>query len=126
MHILTAFLFRSCISTIIRIPYIVFFENPASDFAAATTPVALWGVIEIGLGLIASSLVTLKPLFKRWFKEGNLYNFKLKGDGYTSSHKAKNSSSLGNKRGQGQELRSESEVGLALDELDVDGKHVQR
>lgn len=37
----------------------------------STYQIAIWSVMETGLGIIAGSLVTLRPLF-RWFLDSNL------------------------------------------------------
>jgi hypothetical protein len=42
------------------------------DDLDSTYQIAIWSILETGLGIIAGSLVTLRPLF-RWFLDGSLY-----------------------------------------------------
>ncbi|ORY59168.1 uncharacterized protein BCR38DRAFT_445807 [Pseudomassariella vexata] len=52
------------LATIARIPYTSqLLSNP--DYLYNFTDIAIWSTVEIGLGLAASSLATLKPLFRR-------------------------------------------------------------
>jgi hypothetical protein len=37
-------------------------------FAADSEPIVLWSIIESGLGIIAGSLATLRPLFRSFFR----------------------------------------------------------
>jgi hypothetical protein len=53
--------------TIIRIPYVKDLANQA-DFLYATTDVAIWSTSETGIGIAASSLATLRPLFRNFFR----------------------------------------------------------
>jgi hypothetical protein len=51
-------------ATIARIPYTKqLLSNP--DYLYNFTDLAIWSTVEIGLGLTASSLATLKPLFRK-------------------------------------------------------------
>jgi len=50
-------------ATIVRIPYIAGMSNIA-DFLWATSDVAIWSTIEIGIGITASATATLRPLFR--------------------------------------------------------------
>ncbi|KAH6671204.1 cation-transporting ATPase 4 [Halenospora varia] len=55
---------RASLATIARIPYAKqLLSNP--DYLYNFTDLAIWSTVEIGLGLAASSLATLKPLFRR-------------------------------------------------------------
>ncbi|KAH8681713.1 hypothetical protein BX600DRAFT_505371 [Xylariales sp. PMI_506] len=52
------------IATIVRIPYAkTVLVNP--DYLYTFTDIAIWSAIELGLALSASSLATLKPLFRK-------------------------------------------------------------
>lgn len=51
----------SC-AVIVRFPFLHTFSDP--DFLWATTDIALWTNIEVGLGIFASSLATLRPLIR--------------------------------------------------------------
>lgn len=57
--------------TIIRIPYVKDLANQA-DFLYATTDVAIWSTSETGIGIAASSLATLRPLFRNFFRSTRL------------------------------------------------------
>ena len=50
-------------ATIIRLPY-VYELTHTEDFLYASIHVALWSSVEPGLGLVALSLATLRPLFR--------------------------------------------------------------
>ncbi|KAK9768997.1 hypothetical protein SCAR479_02241 [Seiridium cardinale] len=51
-------------ATVVRIPYAKqLLSNP--DYLYNFTDLAIWSTVEIGLGLTASSLATLKPLFRK-------------------------------------------------------------
>lgn len=50
-------------ATIARIPYIHNLMDK-HDFLYSTTDVAIWSCCETGLSIVASSVATLKPLFK--------------------------------------------------------------
>jgi hypothetical protein len=51
-------------ATVVRIPYAKqLLSDP--DYLYNFTDLAIWSTVEIGLGLTASSLATLKPLFRK-------------------------------------------------------------
>ncbi|KAB8228787.1 hypothetical protein BDV23DRAFT_175137 [Aspergillus alliaceus] len=57
----------ACIASsavIIRIPFVHTFADP--DFLYATVEIAIWSNIEVGLGITAGSLATLRPLVRHW------------------------------------------------------------
>ena len=55
---------RASFATVARIPYAKqLLSNP--DYLYNFTDLAIWSTVEIGLGLSASSLATLKPLFRK-------------------------------------------------------------
>ncbi|KAI2469211.1 hypothetical protein F4781DRAFT_431565 [Annulohypoxylon bovei var. microspora] len=54
-------------ATIVRIPYIWQLSSATGDVLHTFTVVSIWSTIESGLGLIASSLATLRPLVRRFF-----------------------------------------------------------
>ncbi|KAJ5948936.1 P-type ATPase [Penicillium verhagenii] len=58
------------VAVVIRLPFLHFYLDP--DFLYSTYQIAIWSIIETGLGIIAGSLVTLRPLF-RWFFDASLY-----------------------------------------------------
>ncbi|KAL3424535.1 integral membrane protein [Phlyctema vagabunda] len=58
-------------ATIIRIPYVKDLANQA-DFLYATTDVAIWSTSETGIGITASCIATLRPLFRNFFLRSHL------------------------------------------------------
>ncbi|KAB5586200.1 hypothetical protein GE09DRAFT_1210775 [Coniochaeta sp. 2T2.1] len=58
-------------ATIVRIPYVKGLSNSA-DFLYATTDVAIWSTCETGIGIAASSIATLRPLFRTFFSRSKL------------------------------------------------------
>ncbi|KAL5046597.1 hypothetical protein BDW71DRAFT_214616 [Aspergillus fruticulosus] len=57
----------ACIASsavIVRIPFVKTFADP--DFLYATIEIAIWSNIEVGLGITAGSLATLRPLLRKW------------------------------------------------------------
>lgn len=59
------------ITTVIRIPYLKGFRDTA-DFLYATTDVAIWTTAELGIGISAASLATLRPLLRQVMGESPL------------------------------------------------------
>ncbi|KAE8356925.1 hypothetical protein BDV28DRAFT_154241 [Aspergillus coremiiformis] len=62
-----AILSMACMASsavIIRIPFVHTFADP--DFLYATVELAIWSNVEVGLGITAGSLATLRPLFRHW------------------------------------------------------------
>ncbi|KAJ5975259.1 hypothetical protein N7481_008966 [Penicillium waksmanii] len=57
------------VAVIVRLPFLRFYAD--TNFLHSTYQIAIWSVIETGLGITASSLFTLRPLF-RWFRHENL------------------------------------------------------
>ncbi|KAJ5280160.1 hypothetical protein N7478_005532 [Penicillium angulare] len=58
----------ACIASsavIIRFPFVKTFAD-LDDFLWATYQIAIWSCIEIGLGITAGSLATLRPLLRHW------------------------------------------------------------
>ncbi|KAJ5758397.1 P-type ATPase [Penicillium odoratum] len=55
------------VAVTIRIPFLHNYKDP--DFLYSTYQIAIWSVLETGLGVVAGSIITLRPLF-RWFLEG--------------------------------------------------------
>ncbi|KAI1096452.1 hypothetical protein F5B19DRAFT_147474 [Rostrohypoxylon terebratum] len=55
------------IATIIRIPFIWQLSTANDDTLHIFTVVSIWSTVENGLGLIASSLATLRPLYRKIF-----------------------------------------------------------
>ncbi|KKY26997.1 putative cation-transporting atpase 4 [Phaeomoniella chlamydospora] len=51
------------ISTIVRLKYLLAYTN-VSDYLYGVANIALWSIVELGSGLIAGSMATLRPLFK--------------------------------------------------------------
>ncbi|QSZ35292.1 hypothetical protein DSL72_008161 [Monilinia vaccinii-corymbosi] len=60
--------FFASIATIVRLKYFPDYANPV-DYLYNVAPIVWWSTIEIGLGIIAACLSTLRPLFR--FALGN-------------------------------------------------------
>jgi hypothetical protein len=59
-------------ATIIRFPFVNGLTDTA-DFLYATTDVAIWSLVESGLGITASSAATLRPLFRTFLSRSRLF-----------------------------------------------------
>ncbi|KAJ5314717.1 Vacuolar protein sorting-associated VPS28 N-terminal [Penicillium atrosanguineum] len=59
------------VAVIIRLPFLKYYAD--TDFLYSTYQIAVWTIIETGLGITAGSLITLRPLF-RWLLDGSLSN----------------------------------------------------
>lgn len=58
------FAYSASIATIVRIPFAKgYLDNP--DYLYTTVDLGIWGTVEVGVALTASSLATLKPLLKQ-------------------------------------------------------------
>lgn len=51
-------------ATIVRMPYIHTMDTYKGEFLYNTADVAIWSTVEIGVGIVAGNLATLKPLMK--------------------------------------------------------------
>ncbi|KAF2994003.1 hypothetical protein E8E13_002492 [Curvularia kusanoi] len=51
-------------ATIIRLPYTTTLKPYKGDFLYRTTDFAIWTTVEVGVGITAGCIATLKPLFK--------------------------------------------------------------
>ena len=71
---------RASTATIVRIPYVKDLKNMA-DFLYATTDVAIWSTSETGIGITASSIATLRPLFRTFFLRSKLMGGTSSQDG---------------------------------------------
>lgn len=60
-------------ATIVRLPYIgsleQSFEGSNGDFLYSTVGVAIWTTVEVGVGISAASLATLRPLIRMAFEK---------------------------------------------------------
>jgi hypothetical protein len=83
-----------------------------SNFLTATDPVAIWSVVELSLGLVAASMVTLKPLLQKLYTRERSYGSSQK-NGYMSNHHTRDFHQHGREKSQGGRVTmSESEVEL--------------
>ncbi|KAF2156961.1 hypothetical protein K461DRAFT_263922 [Myriangium duriaei CBS 260.36] len=57
----------TCIVTFIRIPFGHAFEGYKGDFLWATTPIAIFSTMELGLGIVAANCATFRPIFQHFF-----------------------------------------------------------
>ncbi|OQE46764.1 hypothetical protein PENCOP_c001G00809 [Penicillium coprophilum] len=58
----------AAVAVICRLPFLQFY--PDENFLYSTYQIAIWSLIETGLGITAGSLITLRPLF-RWLLDTN-------------------------------------------------------
>ncbi|KAJ5388227.1 hypothetical protein N7509_010768 [Penicillium cosmopolitanum] len=72
------------VAVIIRLPFLHHYAD--TDFLYSTYQIAVWSVIETGLGITAGSLMTLRPLF-RWLLDGSMSYGRNGRSGRTSSRK---------------------------------------
>lgn len=71
-------MYSASTATIVRIPYVHDLANKA-DFLYATTDVAIWSTSETGIGIIASSLATLRPLLRTFLRNKSSVGRSTKG-----------------------------------------------
>jgi len=57
-----------CTATIARLPYTRTLKGYKGDFLHRTTDFAIWSTVEVGLGITAGSIATLRPLLKQAFE----------------------------------------------------------
>jgi hypothetical protein len=109
-------LLRTCsgsIATIVRIPYLK--QLSQSDFLYSTTDVAIWSTVEPGIGITASAIATLKPLFRTFLSRSRLFGSSKSGDKTsTSPLPRKNNSEFHLRRVDGNKFGQE-ELGLGYD-----------
>lgn len=98
----------SC-AVIIRMPFVKTFADP--DFLYATVEIALWSNIEIGLGISAGSLATLRPLLR-----------KLRGS-YGSKYYSESRATRGRLSSSRLQRMSRDRSGVPLGSLDQDAGH---
>ncbi|KAJ5960944.1 uncharacterized protein N7479_008094 [Penicillium vulpinum] len=67
------------VAVICRIPFLRFYAD--ENFLYTTYQIAIWSIIETGLGIIAGSLVTLRPLFRWLLDENSTLNHKSSREG---------------------------------------------
>ncbi|EAW09939.1 putative integral membrane protein [Aspergillus clavatus NRRL 1] len=92
---LAGILSMGCVASaavIVRIPYLPSYKE--KEFLYATTDISIWSNVEASLGIMAGSLVTLRPLF-RWFRGASYYG------GGKSARRAYGSMPLSSMNGQG-------------------------
>ncbi|KAJ5835504.1 hypothetical protein N7447_001530 [Penicillium robsamsonii] len=58
----------AAVAVICRLPFLRFYTD--DNFLYSTYQIAIWSLIETGLGITAGSLITLRPLF-RWILDAN-------------------------------------------------------
>ena len=56
----------ACIATLVRVGYVDTLSSIKGDFLYDSANLALLSTIEVGLGIIAASAATFRPLFRRW------------------------------------------------------------
>ncbi|KAG9951424.1 integral membrane protein, partial [Aureobasidium melanogenum] len=55
------------LSTLVRLPYVKQLGTYKGDFLYTSTYIALWSTVEVGIGVSAASLATLRPLVQKIF-----------------------------------------------------------
>ncbi|CAD0100031.1 unnamed protein product [Aureobasidium mustum] len=55
------------LSTLIRLPYVKQLGTYKGEFLYTSTYIALWSTVEVGIGISAASLATLRPLVQKFF-----------------------------------------------------------
>lgn len=58
-------------ATIIRLPYTTSLGKYKGEFLYNTTDFAIWSTVEVGIGITAGSIATLRPLMKSTFGSSN-------------------------------------------------------
>ncbi|TVY29039.1 hypothetical protein LHYA1_G002267 [Lachnellula hyalina] len=58
-------------ATIVRIPYIS--QLTQDDFLYSTTDLSIWSTVEPGIGITASAMATLRPLFQSFLARSRLF-----------------------------------------------------
>jgi hypothetical protein len=61
------------IATLIRIKAIHQIST-SQDFLFATVDLAIWSSVEVGIGIVAASIATYRPLFRSFFSSGSTVN----------------------------------------------------
>ncbi|EPS33971.1 hypothetical protein POX_a01042 [Penicillium oxalicum] len=62
------------VAVIIRMPTLPHYRD--YEFLSSTIRIAIWSIIETGLGITAGSLITLRPLFRWLLGDGSVYGKK--------------------------------------------------
>jgi hypothetical protein len=52
------------------------------DFLWANTDVSIWSTVESGIGIVASSIATMRPLFVAFFSRSKLFGSTTRGNTY--------------------------------------------
>ncbi|KAI4717411.1 integral membrane protein [Aureobasidium sp. EXF-10727] len=55
------------LSTLVRLPYVKQLGTYKGEFLYTSTYIALWSTVEVGIGISAASLATLRPLVQKFF-----------------------------------------------------------
>lgn len=71
------------IASIVRLPYVVTLTH-SDDFLWATVEVAIWSVVEPGIGITVVSVATLRPLLRSCLSRAGLKSSR-KASGYTAT-----------------------------------------
>ncbi|KIN03210.1 hypothetical protein OIDMADRAFT_119103 [Oidiodendron maius Zn] len=68
-------------ASIVRFPYIHQLTK-TSDFLWDNTDVSIWSTVEPGIGIVASSMATMRPLFVAFFSRSKLFGTTPRGNTY--------------------------------------------
>ena len=107
--------YRASTATIARIPYVKSLNN-TSDFLYATTEVAIWSMVELGLGMTAANCAVLRPLFRRFLPS---LGFMTSGGRSTGASNLGKGVSLGGTRQDTTGTKGEKRTSVRNDELEL-------
>jgi hypothetical protein len=65
-------------ASIVRFPYI-YQLTETEDFLWSNTDVSIWSTVEPGIGITASSMATMRPLFVAFFSRSKLFGSTTRG-----------------------------------------------
>jgi len=84
------------------------------DFLWANTDVSIWSTVEPGIGIIASSMATMRPLFVAFFSRSKLFGSTSRGNTYPRNTGPKLGFSRKRENISGDEIELYSEFGKTI------------
>lgn len=58
------------VATLLRLPYISALRGFKGNYILDTAELGLWATVEVGVGIIAACLATLRPMLRFWLDKG--------------------------------------------------------
>ena len=95
-------------ATLIRLPFLHTITDSA-DFLFATTEIAIWSTVELGIGITASTMPTLRPLMSSFFERSRILTANNKRFG-SSGSKSTDSTAFQNDSGR---TNNKFDIGMA-------------